>query len=221
MADLTSQNSTFLPPLGPAGLGLTTAGWSTVLTYPSIVDTWGFWQSPISQYWGPSNDLRATLESMGANILEFPVAPPGSLTQPEAAAVGFSPGQVNPFNGSLGEFEMNNLLTGAGGRNFGGQRFYVGPGGGELFTQVDGLTAKYSPLSGSTISNNSSKVGYSNAVDQALFDQRFFAIPVDTAQRLGVPGVLSREGDTVLITSAAANAIGDARFVGQLVGLAG
>src|SRR5215510_5944098 len=217
MADTTGQNSNLGPFFLSGGLGLTGAGWSTVLTYPNVVNTWTFWQSPSSQYWGPSNNLRATLESMGANILELPVAPPGSVTQAEGAMIGLRPGQVNPFNGALGESEMNALL-GAGGLNYGGQNFYVA---GKLFTQVDGVTAQFDAVTGWTISNNSSKMGYSSAVSEALIDQRFFAIPVELAQRLGIPGVLSYEGTTVLATSGAVSGIAEARFLGQLSGLAG
>jgi hypothetical protein len=72
MVDTSSNPTSLLLPVGPFMIG---AGWSTVLTYPSLQTNWMFWQSPNNQYWGPSSRLRATLETGDANIFEMPGVP--------------------------------------------------------------------------------------------------------------------------------------------------
>jgi hypothetical protein len=215
MPDNNAPENSTLPSsssLLPFGLGLTATGWSTVLTYPSINNPWALWQSPNSQYWGPSNSLRATLEVGGSPIFEIPGVPQGALTYAEGFARGLSPAQVNNFNGNVAAVQTNELmLTTPRSINYGGQSFYVN---NQLFTQIDGVVSNYSPLGGLTISNPESKLGFSNTVDQALFDRRFFAIPTTMAEELGIPGVLSNNGRTTLVTSAAADGIAEMRYTG-------
>jgi hypothetical protein len=63
MTDGTTPNpSSFLLPVGPFAIG---AGWSTVLTYPSLQTKWGFWQSPNSEYWGPKAQNKSLLVFAG------------------------------------------------------------------------------------------------------------------------------------------------------------
>jgi hypothetical protein len=65
----TSNPSSLLLPVGPIAIG---AGWSTVMTYPSLQTNWVLWQSPNNQYWGSSSRLQATLETNGANTYFIP-----------------------------------------------------------------------------------------------------------------------------------------------------
>ncbi len=52
---MTDTSFTLTSPLLPIGPSMIGAGWSTVLTYPSLQTNWVFWQSPNNQYWGPSS----------------------------------------------------------------------------------------------------------------------------------------------------------------------
>jgi hypothetical protein len=114
-------------------------------------------------------------------------------------------------------------MTGPGGDNFESQNFYTTDvnGNSQLFTQVDGVTTSVSPFTGTTVNNNESKLGFSDAVGQAAFDQRFAAIPTTIALNIDVPGVLSTDGKTTLITSAAVDGIATARFMGALTAWGG
>jgi hypothetical protein len=130
MADevLLNPSSAFLP-IGPFMIG---AGWSTVMTYPSLQTNWVFWQSPNSAYWGPSGELRATLQAGNANVIEIPGVPDGALTYSEGRVFGLSQGKVNNLNGNVAATEANRLLTGPSGETFESQRFFVN---GKLFTE--------------------------------------------------------------------------------------
>src|SRR4051812_46908477 len=116
MADNTPAiPSSLLLPIGPFTVG---AGWSTVLTYPSLQRDWVFLQSPNNKYWGPSARLRTTLDAGEANIIEIPVTPAKTLTYAEGAAQGLSKGKVNNINGVEGEVLAGDLLQGPNGYNF-------------------------------------------------------------------------------------------------------
>jgi hypothetical protein len=176
---------------------------------------WVPWQSPNNQYWGLSNSTRATLESGGAQIFEIPGIPDGAITYAEGAARGWSQGYVNWFNGEVAAAQTNELMmTTALAENFGSQSFYVS---GKLFTQVDGVITNYSPWFGTTVINAESKLGFANAPNQAAMDGRFFALPLQA----GVPGVLSNDEATILITSAAKSSLESSRLFGQVLQVGG
>ncbi|SHL38223.1 hypothetical protein SAMN05444159_5752 [Bradyrhizobium lablabi] len=211
----------------PFGLMVVGNGQLNVTLFPDIMlPRRDFFMSSLNGSIGPGTTLSAVLPPDQFNVQTYSNVAPRSVTWTDAQAQGLNYWQTINRNGAAAEAESRSLaVEDRGASSVISSQDYRNPNGsGQFWRQIDSqaVYGSFLRLNGNAIEQIESKAGEPTgqalvrAQAQAVFDTQQVQIPVSMADQMrangfAIDGVVSQQGDGILIPAARAGDITAAR----------